>query len=131
MKSERTTTSELPALWQDLLSAVLLRNQAAEVLDEAPDGSVMLAVPTRKPGFLIPPFSWIIRPPRERLTHLDPIGASLWRACDGRATVESLVEKFAIQHSLTFHESRVSVTSYVTSLLRRGVLAVAVGTGQP
>lgn len=85
----------------------------------------MLAVPTKKPGFLFPPISWVIRPPKERLTELDPIGASIWRACDGTQSVETLTENFALEHQLSFHESRVSVTGYVKMLILRGALAVS------
>ncbi len=109
-----------------MLKARLYKNEAARIVDDDGRGTVTLAVPTRKPGFLFPPISWVIRPPKERLTTLDPIGANVWRACDGHRTVENIVERFAITHQLSFHESRVSVTSYITSLIQRGALAVAV-----
>ncbi len=128
--SKRETTASVPGAWDEMLKAVLLPNQAARFTGEDPDGSLTLAVPTRKPVFLIPPFSWIIRPPKERLTVLDPIGADIWKSCNGRRSMEDIVVKFAIRHQLSFHESRVSVTSYVKSLLQRGALAVAVNKSQ-
>ncbi len=109
-----------------MLKAVLLPNQAARIVREELDGSLTLAVPTLKPSFIRGLFSWLIRPPKERLTVLDPMGTAIWKSCDGVRTVEQIVEKFAIRNRLSFHESRVSLTGYVTSLLRRGVLAVAV-----
>jgi hypothetical protein len=123
---KRGTTASTEGNWQKLLRARLVPNQAARVVEERADGGVTLAVPTRKPDFLFPPFSWIIRPPKERLAVLDGVGASIWRACDGTQTVEVMVRKFAVKHRLSFHESRVSVTSYLSSLLQRGALAVAV-----
>lgn len=124
MKSRQTTAS-IPGAWDAMLQSVLIPNRAARVASRGEDGSITLAVPTRKPTFLFPPFSWLIRPPAERLTVLDPIGASIWSACDGTRPVEDIVVKFAVKHRLTFHESRVSVTGYVKSLLQRGALAVA------
>ncbi|HOU22572.1 MAG: PqqD family protein [Kiritimatiellae bacterium] len=125
MKS-RGTTASTPGAWNAMLQAVLLPNRAARVVREDPDGSLTLAVPTRKPSVLRGLGAWLVRPPRERLTLLDSLGASVWKACDGRRPVEALVMEFARRHRLSFHESRVSVTGYVSSLLRRGVLAVAV-----
>ena len=125
-KMDKTTTASATGSWHAMLKAVMLQNQAARITESNPDGSLSLAVPTRRPDYLFPPLSWVIRPPKERITILDPIGAALWRACDGRQTVEDLVVKFAMEHRLSFHESRVSVTGYITSLLQRGALAVAV-----
>jgi hypothetical protein len=127
---ERDTTATAPGAWDAMLKAVLLPNRAARVVREEPDGSLTLAVPTRKPPFMHRLFSWLIRVPKERLTVLDPIGAAIWRSCDGKRSVEEMVEKFATFYRLSFHESRVSVTGYVTTLLRRGVLAVAVDSAR-
>lgn len=124
--AKRRTTGTASGAWDQMLKAKLLPNKAARVTAEDFDGSLTLSIPTRATGFLFPPFSWIIRPPKERQTVLDPIGASIWRSCDGTRTVEQIVEKFAIEHRLSFHESRVSVTGYVKALLQRGALAVAV-----
>ncbi len=125
-KKKRTTTASTAGNWDRMLNAILLPNQAARFVREEADGRITLAVPTRKPGFLFPPISWVIRPPKERLTVLDKTGALIWRWCDGTRNVESIVERFANMHHLSFHESRVSVTGYVSSLLQRGALAVSV-----
>ena len=125
MKS-RPSTASAPGTWDALLAAVLVPNQAARIVHEEPDGSLTIAVPTRKPSFIRGLLSWMVRVPKERLTVLDPMGAGLWKACDGRRSVEEIVEQFGALHHLSFHESRVSVTGYVSSLLRRGILAVAV-----
>lgn len=124
--TKRIMTAAAPGTWDPMLRAVLLPNQAARVVREEPDGSLTLAVPTKKPPLLQRMLAWLIRVPKERLTLLDPMGAAIWTSCDGHRTVEEIVEKFATFYRLSFHESRVSVTGYITSLLRRGVLAVAV-----
>ena len=122
----RSQTAEAPGAWDGMLRAVLLRNRAARLVREEADGGVTLGVPTRKPSFFRGLMGWLVRTPKERLTVLDRLGAGIWRACDGKRSVEEIVVEFATFHHLSFHESRVSVTGYVTSLLRRGVLAVAV-----
>ena len=124
MKKRETTASEAGA-WDSVLKAVLIPNQAVKVLKEEADGSLTLAVPTRKPPMIRGVFSWLVRVPKERWSVLDPIGAAIWKSCDGKRTVEEIVVKFATFYRLSFHESRVSVTGYVKTLLQRGVLAVA------
>ncbi|HOO20141.1 MAG TPA: PqqD family protein [Kiritimatiellia bacterium] len=124
--SRRAQTAAAPGAWDDMLKAVLIPNRAARVVREEPDGSLTLAVPTRKPSFFRGLINWLVRVPQERLTVLDPLGAGIWKSCDGKRSVEEIAVRFATFHHLSFHESRVSVTGYVTSLLRRGVLAVAV-----
>ena len=125
--SRRTDTAGGAGAWDAMLLAVLVPNRAARVVREEAGGGLTIAVPTRKPSFMRGLVSWLVRVPKERLTVLDPIGAGLWRECDGRKTVEEIVVAFGRRHRLSFHESRVSVTGYIQSLLRRGLLAVAVG----
>ena len=124
--SKRQQTVDGAGGWNPMLAAVLLPNRAARVVREDADGSLTLAVSTRKPSFFRGLISWLVRVPSERLTILDPMGAAIWKSCNGKRTVEEIVERFATFYRLSFHESRVSVTGYVSSLLQRGVLAVAV-----
>jgi len=109
-----------------MLATVLHRN--LKVQEEwTPDRSrLTLKIPTKRPGYLVPPLSWIVRPPAFRSFLLDRTGAQVWEWCNGNATVEEVVVKFARQHNLTFHESRVSVTTYLKELVRRGALAIAI-----
>lgn len=111
--------------WKDMLEARLVANIKAEAQWSDDRSELVLRVPTRKPGYLIPPISWIIRPPRARAIVLDRIGGQVWAWCDGTRTVEQVIELFALEHNLTFHESRVSVTTYLKDLVKRGTLAVA------
>lgn len=124
-QEKRETTAAISGTWSRMLKAVLLPNQAVRFVRDEADGAISLTVPTRRPAFLFPPISWVIRPPKERLTILDRTGAMIWKMCDGRRTVEEIVERFAISHHLSFHESRVSVTGYMKSLLQRGIVAVS------
>ena len=122
---KRDTTASTAGAWDGMLKAVLIPNQAVKIVKEEADGSLTLAVPTRKPSFFRGLINWLVRVPQERLTVLDPLGAGIWKACDGKRSVEAIVVRFATFHHLSFHESRVSVTGYVKTLLQRGVLAVA------
>jgi len=112
--------------WKDMLTAIPIQNVAAKVKPGKESGTLSISVPNRPDWWhKIPPVSWVVRPPKFKLLVLDAIGAPVWDLCDGKTTVEQIVEFFAERHQLTFHESRVSVTSYLRLLIQRGALAVA------
>lgn len=117
-------TDETPASWRRQLLAVPRRNEAAHV-DEADPLRVVIRVRTRKPWYLnVPPLRWMVPVRPERQTVLDKLGSEIWRLCDGRRTVEAIVDAFAAAHRLTFHESRTAVSAYLASLVQRGALAM-------
>ena len=72
-----------------------------------------------------PPLSWIVPFREESCSTLDPLGAEVWKLCDGQRTVEGVVDAFKDRYALSFHEARVAVTEYLKVLVQRGVLAVA------
>lgn len=124
MIPQETTTTRRS--WKDMLDTTLHHNLKVEEAWDATHTTLTLQIPTKRPAWLVPPVSWVVRPPARRALVLDPFGADLWAWCDGRATVEEVVDKFAAKHKLTFHESRVSATNYLKELVRRGALAVTV-----
>jgi hypothetical protein len=109
--------------WMSMLRARPQRNTAAAV-KRTGDGALSIAVRTRRTALRLPPLRWLVPVTRERTAVLDRLGEQVWDLCDGSRTVEQVVEQFAQQHALTFHEARVSVTSYLGPLIRRGVLAI-------
>jgi hypothetical protein len=111
--------------WRHTLQAKPVRNTAADTQRED-DGRLRITVHSRKPWFLVPPFSWVIRPRFTKHYTLDRVGGGVWDLCDGTRAVEQIVESFAATQGLTFHEARASVTGYLRELVRRGALAVAV-----
>jgi len=56
--------------------------------------------------------------------HAGCLGRRLWQDCDGRRTVEEIVDRFRDEHRLTFHEARAAVSGYLQGLIQRGVLAI-------
>jgi hypothetical protein len=105
-----------------MLTARPVQNAAARVVDEG--GDVTVYVKSVQPWYMIPPLSWIVPHRPERVSVLDGLGSQVWRWCDGRRTVEDIIDVFAGEHDLTFHEARVAVTGYVKSLVQRGALAI-------
>jgi hypothetical protein len=114
--------------WRKSLLGVPVRNEAAGVVDEG--DTVRLSVALRRPWWLVPPISWIIKPRGDRAFGLDELGTEVWRLCDGERTVEQIIEAFAERHRLTFHEGRVSVMTYLKELMRRGLLVIAAEGGE-
>ncbi len=107
-----------------MLRSVPLPNTAARF--EAEGETLHVYVRRVKPWFMVPPLSWIVPFRMERRVTLDSLGLRLLRLCDGERTVEAIIDIFAEENGLTFHESRAAVTQYMKALIQRGVLAVAV-----
>ena len=103
--------------WMKMLLAKPVQNKAAEWEDV--QGGIRITVPMNRPGFLFPPFSWIIKLSRERNVVLENIGM-----CDGKVTIENVVDQFSEKFHLSFHESRILVTDYISKLTKRGVVAI-------
>ena len=112
-----------PVSWKKMLDAVPVRNAAA-VFELLANDTTKVTVLKKKPGWLVPPLSWIFRPRLKKSVVLDPVGIRICEWCDGKRTVENIVDEFAGLHGLTFHESRTAVTGYLGLLVRYGILAM-------
>ncbi len=105
---------------QDFLHSVPWINSSME-LRPKPDGTAVAEVPFHKPKYLIPPLSWVLPFGKYRRIGLDAMGLSLINLCDGRRTVEKIIEIFAVNNKLTFREAQLTVTQYLRQLTLRGV----------
>ena len=107
----------------ELLAAVPFQNEAADVRT-APQGTMLVSVPLKKPRWLVPPLTYILPFSSERRVELDEIGSEVFQMCDGEKTVESIIEKFAENHKLSFRESQIPVTQFLEQLSQRGLIAI-------
>jgi hypothetical protein len=112
------------AAWRPMMEAIPLRNGAARVEREA-DGTLRAYVLKLRPWYMKPPLSWMMQARPERCLMLDRLGTEVWDLCDGTRNVESIVDRFAGKHRLSFHEAWTAVTSYLKMLIQPGVLAIA------
>lgn len=112
--------------WMKMLQARPMKNAAAKHERRSGGDSVLVSVKRKRPRLLVPPFSWIIRINRTHRFQLDKLGAMVWELCNGERRVEEIVDEFAERFKLSFHEARVSVTSYVKDLTQRGALVLVV-----
>lgn len=107
-----------------LLDSVPVSNQAARV--EEHDQGLVVYLPLRKTWWMKPPFSWALPYRDERGVALDKLGAEVFREVDGQRTVEQIVERFAANHRLRFHEARLAVMQFLRMLAERNIVVLAV-----
>jgi len=105
-----------PALF---LAAIPVRNPAVRER-ELSAGALRLTGPLRRGKLSV----YLGIASREKSFDLDALGAQVWRACDGRTNVESLIVGFAQKHRLNIREAEVSVTTFLNTLMRRNLVAL-------
>lgn len=105
------------------LAAVPHVNQAMEI-DRRRNGTAIVSVPMRRPRYLVPPLSWIIPFSSHRRVELDKVGVSVLDLCNGHRNVESIIDKFATDHKLSFREAQLAITQFTRQLVQRGLVAV-------
>ena len=100
------------------------RNNEAMSCERRSDGSVLVSVPIQRPKYLVPPISWILPFSSRRRIELEPVGAAVLDLCDGRRTVETIIESFARRYKLTFREAQLGVTEFLRQLAQRGMVVI-------
>ncbi len=123
-KSERPSREDTVS---QLLTGVPMAN---EVMETSPAGDgLLVSIPIERPRWLVPPISWVVPFSKLRRVQLDAIGRAVLEACDGRRTVEEVIERFAAEHKLSFRESQLAVTRFLRELVTRGIIVI-VGTNE-
>lgn len=112
------------------LRAVPVRNRSMEQ-KPLPDGGVAFTVQAAPPGVVLGGMKRLLKVPhRSKTVRLDCLGAEVLRACDGRKTVEEIVDEFAASHRLTFHEARLGVMQFLKVLMQHNAVGLAVPEGE-
>jgi hypothetical protein len=128
MKPSRQKELHSPVTAVTFLRAVPYVNRAMEIT-RRPDGGALVAIPIPRPKLLFPPLSWIFPVSSHRRVELEPLGTAVLDLCDGRRTVEGVIEKFAADHKLSFREAQLSISEFLHQLITRGLVAI-VGSGK-
>jgi hypothetical protein len=89
------------------------------------DGTVKVDLPRRKDwmGGLL---SFAFMVPDSRPVQLDDVGTLVWGLCDGEHTVSDVLEALCNEYKLNRREVEVSLTQYLQTLGKRGMIAFAV-----
>lgn len=114
------------ASYERLLTLVPGANRA--VREQSLGQSLVLWVPIRR-RWWTRALAWCLPLRSEKGVALDRVGSQVWCLCDGQRDVEQIIEAFADQHRLRFHESRVSVLAFLKSLVSRNLLVLAAPRG--
>ena len=122
MRRPRRDKSSREMTVAQFLGAVPQKNDAVKV-EPAGDG-LLVSVPIPRPRWLVPPISWVLPFSDHRRVELDAPGKTVLELCDGKRTVEEVVETFAQKHKLSFRESQLAVTRFFRDLVRRGIIVV-------
>ncbi|MGQ9662761.1 MAG: PqqD family protein [Kiritimatiellia bacterium] len=122
---KRDSQTARPTSAVELLDAVPLVNRAARLLPGS-KGDTLAEIPMRRPRFLVPPLSWLLPYSRVRRVHLDRLGARILALCNGKNTVEEIIETFADEEKLTFREAQLAIIPFLQLVLQRGIVALLV-----
>ncbi len=98
------------------------RKDITEELTE--QGSLMVSALFTAPKWYKPPVSWFVNLNLNKKYELSGLSLQLWEWCDGNKTMEDIIDLFAVKYQYTFHESRVSVISYLKKLAEKGILQI-------
>ncbi len=64
--------------------------------------------------------------PRKKVVSLDELGSFVWQRCDGTHTVQDILNDMISQFKLVRNEAFVSLTEFLKSLSRKGLVALFV-----
>lgn len=61
----------------------------------------------------------------ERTFQLDYLGRDVYDACNGSDDVQTIVRNFALKHKISLPEAELAVTTFLKTLMGRGLIAMA------
>lgn len=70
-------------------------------------------------------------PEYERQYVLDPLGREVLEACDGTAPVRAIAQEFARHHKVSIPEAEISVTTFLKTLMAKGIIRMVVEGPEP
>jgi len=59
-----------------------------------------------------------------RKVQLDLLGVDIWSLIDGKNNVQTIIKKFAGLHTLNYKEAEISVTLFLRSLGKKGLISI-------
>ena len=86
-----------------------------------PDDGVNVTVMIRRPRW----HRWLGGSERsERTFGLDAYGREVFEACDGKRSVRAIVRRFAANHEISRPEAELSVTTFLKTLMAKGLVVM-------
>ena len=114
-----------PALTREqAMQAWPVRNPALKV-HVADDDAVTIELPRRK-DWMGGVLGFLFSVPQAKPVQLDEVGSLVWNLCDGDHTVRDIVGALVDEYKLNRREVEVSLTEYLQTLAKRGMVGFAV-----
>jgi hypothetical protein len=66
----------------------------------------------------------------KRTFGLDPYGRRVYESCDGKRTVQAIVERFAAATRISLPEAEMVVTKFMKTLMSKGLVAMEMKRGE-
>lgn len=121
-----TSRSDTPLNRYDALACVPVKSVSVEEYDPG-DGTLVLSYPFGYRPVFQKIRRLVGRGPSSGFTRkveLDLLGVGVWRLIDGRNNVRTIIKRFAKAHALDLKEAEVSVTLFLRSLGKKGLIGM-------
>lgn len=86
---------------------------------------VMIFIPRKETRWVKFLTKFVYIPKRQRIL-LDKLGSEVWSMCDGKNTVEDMIQKFSARHKLNRKEAETSMITYLKQMAEKGLIGFAV-----
>ena len=99
---------------EDFLKSIPVRNPTL-TWKKYPSGeiAVIIKLEQKKRGFKL------VKPPKEKKILLDKVGSFVWELCDGKHTVDDIINELVSKYKLHRREAEASLTLYLRMLSQR------------
>ena len=102
------------------LTAKPVRN-ARLTINRDGEGNMVFTIPRRKTWWANA-VARVLRLPDQKKVALDEIGTAVWNLCDGKHTVQAIIDEFVQKHKVNRREAEVSMFAYFRELTHRGLV---------
>ena len=90
------------------------------ICEDMPDDGLRVKIPTARAS------SWKAKATGDgtiwRQFELDSFGREVYKACDGKSSVKSIIRSFAATHEISIPEAELSVAKFINMLMQRGII---------
>ncbi|MBK1877193.1 hypothetical protein [Pelagicoccus mobilis] len=110
--------------WPDALKARIYLSRTIRDWDRKEDRSLVVEMPVKQRWYMNPFFSALFPFRQTKKIGIDPVGACILDRCIGGVSLESLIDWFAEEERLDFHESRLLVVGYLRTLMVQELVVI-------
>lgn len=110
---------------EQAMEAWPLRNPSLKWRENPNNGMVVVELPRRK-DWMGGVMGWLFFVPEAKPIELDEVGSFVWMHCDGEHSINDLVRELCAEYKLNKREVEISLTQYLQTLGKRGMIAFAV-----